>query len=250
MSIVLGTILFGGLLFHQTDLFAESQQGFKTSDSFKSSTTRYGNSSSWSSPTEQVWGQRTGGGLFGGRTQSSSGYSKPAPTQSRSSSYGYSKPSSPTSPGTLSRSPATTRTDRSFPNKTSYRSSSFNTIDKKALEKAQKQRAMHSLRAYKSEQAKFKKQPTRINPSTYRRNPAYQSAKTDPGFNYGDHYKYRDRYYKSKGWSYPKEMHRSSPSFGLWDAALMWLMLGKANDPKYSAFAHNNAKDPGYQQWR
>ncbi len=241
LAMTLGAILLGGPLFHQKDLFAESQQGFKTSDSFRSSPERYGDSSSWSSPTQQVWGQRSGGGFFGGSTQSSSGYSKPTRTQGSSSSYGYSKPSSPTSPGSLPR-----RSDAT----TSYRSSSFNTVDKTALQRAQKKRAMDSLRAYKNEQAKFKERTKWVDPSTYRKNPAYQRATTDPGFNYGDHYKYRDRYYESKGWSYPKQMHRSSSSFGLWDAALMWLMLNKANDARYAAFAHNNANDSGYKQWR
>ncbi len=31
-------------------------------------------------------------------------------------------------------------------------------------------------------------------------------------------------------------------------SAKMWLMLDKPDDTRYSAFAHNHSRDPGYQQ--
>ena len=122
-------------------------------------------------------------------------------------------------------------------------------FDKKFSAQMQKERSGESLKQYKAEQAKFK-QPAAAPTGDYKGSPIYQRAQVYGQFDRGNYYSRRDGYYRSTGWNPPVYVYQSSPSFGMWDAMFLWMILDHSNDRRYSAMAYNQANDPGYKQWR
>lgn len=154
---------------------------------FGASSRSWSSSKSYSKPTQSVWGQRSGGGIFGtGKSKSSagyskpsstglggifgtkspgkeslSGYSKPAPSLSEptGTSSGYVKPGTPRSPtaGVSKEEPGTRSTSgyakpgsrEGTPTGTFGGGSTF---DKSVSESAAKEQAKRSLSGYRGEQ--------------------------------------------------------------------------------------------------
>lgn len=51
-------------------------------------------------------------------------------------------------------------------------------------------------------------------------------------------------------WTPPAYAASGPRSFGVWDAAMLWFLLDTINRPGHAQFFHDNAADPGLQQWR
>jgi TRAP transporter TAXI family solute receptor len=259
--------------------------GSNTSKSSSSSSSR----SSSSSPSHSVWGSRSGGGSYG-KTSTSGGYSKPGTSSSSggyakpglsstssggSSGYskpgqgpaasigsGYSKPEVSSSPkgqssgyakpgqhstsageaGTSSRPPANSEKQAALPLGSKF--------DTKMTQTMQKQRAADSLKAYQTEQTRYSQPPVPPVPAEVQNNPVYQKAQTYSGFNYDNHYSRRENYYQNSHWTPPAYTYNSSPSFGMWDGLMWWMVLDRLGDRRYTSMAYHHADDPGYQQWR
>ena len=45
-------------------------------------------------------------------------------------------------------------------------------------------------------------------------------------------------------------MYQSSPSFGIFDAMMLWFMLDHLTEPSYARMAYNMSDDPAFRQWR
>ncbi|MGC8602487.1 MAG: TAXI family TRAP transporter solute-binding subunit [Desulfomonilaceae bacterium] len=242
--------------------------GFGGSRSFS-----FGRSSSWSSSTRGTW-NRNGGGFFG-RHDSSSGYSKPSakplspqsspyskPTSTESSSHsGYSKPSLQTDTGSSNKSgyskPTGTET-KSFsgykkPSVAAGSSSGFSgasKFDRQIIQKQREKSAQESLKAYKSEQTRFKEPEYKVDQSKLDSNPLYQKGKVYSGFDYRTHYDNRNQYYKSQGYQPPPYAYNTAPSFGMFDTLFLFWMLDHLSNKSVAATAYNHSDDPGYKKWR
>ena len=114
----------------------------------------------------------------------------------------------------------------------------------------QRQRAAESLKAYQGEQQRFKQPVAPPSQGEVAANPVYQKAQTYSNFDYGNYYTRRNNYYGATGWSPPAYAYGSSPSFGVWDAMMWWMILDKVGNRQYSSAAYHHADDPGYRQWR
>jgi TRAP-type uncharacterized transport system substrate-binding protein len=123
-------------------------------------------------------------------------------------------------------------------------------FDEKLVQKMQKQRAAESLKTYQGEQQKFKQPVAPPSQGAVAANPVYQKAQTYSNFDYGNYYTRRNNYYGTTGWSPPAYAYGSSPSFGVWDAMMWWMILDNAGKRQYSSTAYHHADDPGYRQWR
>ncbi len=248
--------------------------GFRSSGSFS-----FGRSSSWSSSTRGTW-NRNGGGFFGGH-ESSSGYSKPSVTPSTPHSSPYSKPSStgPSSgsgyskPGSKTQAEPSSGSGYSKPlsgdttvgseNRTSsgYKKPSGPTgsstgfsggskFDKRTIQEQRKKTAQESLKAYQSEQSKFKEPAYKVDQSKFESNPLYQKGKVYSGFDYNTHYNNRSNYYKSQGYQPPPYAYNAAPSFGMFDTLFLFWMLDHMSNKSAAATAYNHSDDPGYKKWR
>lgn len=51
-------------------------------------------------------------------------------------------------------------------------------------------------------------------------------------------------------WSLPSYAADSPPRFGVWNAAMLWFLMGTLSQPGHAAFFYNNANDPGVHAWR
>ena len=116
---------------------------------------------------------------------------------------------------------------------------------------AERQLSSQSYGRYKAEQERFKAPPqgTLTGSSDYARNPLY-GANAGRYRSYDQAYAERDMWRNSHPWSTPPWAYRSAPSFGMWDALFLWMVLDKINEPSHAALAYNNANDPGFQAWR
>lgn len=172
---------------------------------------------------------------------SSGGYAKPgaaaaspsvqAPAAGVSSSGGYAKPGAAAmapAPPPPAR-PAATGFDRG----------------------AERQLSSQSYNRYRAEQDRFKApaQGTLTGSSDYAHNPLY-GANAGRYRSYDQAYAERDMWRGSHPWMAPPYAYRSAPSFGMWDALFLWMVLDKINEPSHAAVAYNNANDPGFQAWR
>jgi TRAP-type uncharacterized transport system substrate-binding protein len=163
-----------------------------------------------------------------------SGYQKPGAVAGPAGGGGYQKPGAAAKPDLKAIVPAGKPIGSAF--------------DKKYSAQMQKQRSGESLKQYKAEQQKFK-QPA-ATAGDYKGNPIYQQSQTYGRYDHGNYYSRRDGYYRSTGWSPPVYVYQSYPSFGMWDAMFLWMILDHSNDRRYSAMAYNQANDPGYKKWR
>ncbi len=282
---ILKSLSLGALLFFCAGIFGESLAlaGRSGGRSFGGSS--FGKSSSWSSSTRGTW-NRSGGGLFGGN-KSSSGYSKPTSTPAKSSSpyskpslkepasgsnyskpglqgqsgsgssgTGYSKPSltdRDPSPGKTARPEGKTSSGYTKPSSPSTSSTGFSSgskFDKKVMQEQRKKTSQESLKAYQTEQSKFKSAPVKTDSTKYESNPLYQKGKVYSGFDYKTHYGNRDGYYKSQGYQPPPYAYNTAPSFGMFDTLFLFWMLDHLGNNNATATAYNHSDDPGFKKWR
>ena len=106
------------------------------------------------------------------------------------------------------------------------------------------------MKAYQGEQQKFKQPVAPPSQGEVAANPVYQKAQTYSKFDHGNYYTRRNTYYGGTGWSPPSYVYGSSPSFGVWDAMMWWMVLDNVGKRQYSSAAYHHADDPGYRQWR
>ena len=242
--------------------------GYRSSGSFS-----FGRSHSWSSSTRGTW-NRNGGGFFG-RHESSSGYSKPTANPSAPKSSPYSKPTVPGAPSQSGYTKPKMQTETApasssgyskpsdFNNKTSsgYKKPSAaagsttgfsggSKFDKRTIQEQKKVAAQESLKAYKTEQTKFKEPAFKVDQSKYESNPLYQKGKVYSGFDYNNYYGNRDNYYKSQGYQPPPYAYNTAPSFGIFDSLFLFWMLDHISNRNVAATAYNHSDDPGYKKWR
>lgn len=128
-------------------------------------------------------------------------------------------------------------------------------FDQAASTQARETKALESRKAYEAQKAKFAKPaPTTAPVSTVAsggavpKSPILASTKRYGDVDYNTHYARRDDYWSGRGWNAPTYVYSSSPSFGMWDAMILWAILDNNNDG--GKFAYNHANDPGYQEWR
>lgn len=65
-----------------------------------------------------------------------------------------------------------------------------------------------------------------------------------------DPYAARNVFYERQHWSPPPYMYQSSPSFGIFDAMMLWFILDHLTEPRYAQMAYHMSDDPGFRQWR
>jgi TRAP-type uncharacterized transport system substrate-binding protein len=238
-----------------------------------------------SSPSRNVWGSRSGGGSYGYSKPAPpgpGGYTKPVTSQTAPGGYtkpmapspgGYTKPvigqtgpraTTYTKPGGI-KPPATaggyakpgqskaaavdpTKAARAANTKASAPIGSK--FDEQLVQRMQRQRAAESLKVYQGEQQRFKQPVPPPSQVQVAGNPVYQKAQTYSKFDYGNYYTRRDNYYGGAGWSPPAYVYKSSPSFGVWDALMWWMILDHVGNRQYTSAAYHHADDPGYRQWR
>jgi len=174
---------------------------------------------------------------------SSGGYAKPgaaaaspsvqAPAAGVTSSGGYAKP------GAAAMAPAASSAAASRPAASGFDRG------------AERQLSSQSYNRYRSEQDRFKApaQGTLTGASDYAHNPLY-GANAGRYRSYDQAYAERDMWRGSHPWMAPPYAYRSAPSFGMWDALFLWMVLDHINEPAHAAVAYNNANDPGFQAWR
>lgn len=289
------SLIFGGVAVLSEDLRVWAAEREPQTSAYGA-----GEASSYSKPSRDVWGRRSGGGVFGSSANrsTSEGYSKPSAPSDRSGEKfapgskfdrgpskeiqkkdakdsleayreSQTKPKGQGSRGTQVRrseddysKPASKQTATSEPRSEGYvkpipqpetkihkfgRDAAF---DKRAIEQARKEKAKASLETYKAERAKFKQQKPKLDADRYADHPVYQQSKTGPGFSYEDYYRRRADRWGQEGLELPNQMYKGPPSFGVWDAALLYGLLQLATKPDRGAFAYHHQKDPGYKEWR
>ena len=116
---------------------------------------------------------------------------------------------------------------------------------------AERQLASQSYDRYRAEQDRFKAPPqgTLTGASDYAKNPLY-GPNAGRYRNYDQLYADRDVWRNAHPWAPPAYAFRSAPSFGMWDALFLWMILDKISEPAHAAVAYNNQNDPGFQAWR
>jgi len=113
-------------------------------------------------------------------------------------------------------------------------------------------KAASSKQDYKTSVSKFSKPAAPVYKSTaaVKANPVFKNVRVRSTDNYSTYSRSRSNYYGSRGWNAPSYAYQSSPSFGMWDGMMLWMMLDNMNDAKYARMAYNQSNDPGMQQWR
>ncbi|MEI6985483.1 MAG: TAXI family TRAP transporter solute-binding subunit [Rhodospirillaceae bacterium] len=116
---------------------------------------------------------------------------------------------------------------------------------------AERQLSSQSMSRYKAEQERFQapSQGTLTGASDYAKNPLF-GAGAGRYRSYDQAYAERDTYRNSHPWAPSPYVYRSAPSFGMWDAMFLWMVLDKVTEPSHAAAAYNNQNDPGFQAWR
>lgn len=198
-----------------------------------------------SGPSRSVWGTRSGGGIFGSSkpaksSSSSSGYSKPGSTKTGS---GYKKPGA----GTAKPTKKSAGYAKPGAKKTGFTGAASSRTQVKSMRKS---KAARSFKAYKTEQSRFAGKSAAPSGKDYKSSPVLNKSKRYGRFDYSDHYARRDGYYGSRGWNAPSYAYMSRPSFGMWDAMFLWMILDNVGNRNYAAAAYNHADDPGFQEWR
>ena len=217
-------------------LYPEDSEARRRSSGFKFSKT-YKSSSSWKksgSPSKNVWGKRSGGGIFGYKKQGAQSGSKGFKTKKTQGSQkvsGYSKPYNKTG------------------KKSGFKSTSK--FDRKTARAMKKKKAASSLAAYKAEKNKFRKTAEPVtNANTYKKSPVFKKAKTYSSYDYRTQYNQRKSYYNQYNWRQPGYVFASQPRFGMWDALVWWMILDNLGSRNHYAMAYHHSNDQGYQEWR
>jgi len=225
-----------------------------------------------SSPSTNVFGSRSGGGSYGyskptapapgGYTKPAvpgpGGYTKPATGQTGPPATTYTKPDVIRPPATAGgyAKPGQSQAGAVDPAKAARVANTKagapigSKFDEKLVQGMQKQRAAESLKTYQGERQKFKQPVAPPSQGEVAGNPVYQKAQTYSNADYGNYYTRRNNYYGGTGWSPPAYVYGSSPSFGVWDAMMWWMILDKVGNRQYTSAAYHHADDPGYRQWR
>ena len=214
---------------------------------FRGSGFKYKSSGSWKksySPSKSVWGNRSGGGIFGSK-KSSSGYQKPgAKKPSGTTSSDYSKP----------QKKVYNKTSSGYQKPGSRKGSVFKSgsgFDQKTAKNMKKKKAASSFAAYKAEKNRYKKTSAPVNSTdSYNKSPILNNTKTYSNNDYRTHYNTRDRYYSGNNWTRPAYVFSSMPRFGMWDALVWWMILDNLGSRNHYAMAHHHSEDPGYKEWR
>ena len=116
--------------------------------------------------------------------------------------------------------------------------------------RVQSETARKSLATHQSRQSGYARSSnSAANTSTYRDNGIYNRGAQNRT-SYDNYYAGRDSYYGGMGWRTPGYAFRSYPSFGMWDALIMWSMLDMMSGRRHYAMAHHHANDEGYKEWR
>ena len=208
--------------------------------------------------TKPATGKTAPGGYTKPATPGSGGYTKPATGQTGPGATTYTKPGGVKPPATGGgyAKPGQSRAKAVDPGKAARAANTKasapigSKFDEKLVQRMQKQRAAESLKTYQGERQKFKQPVAPPSQGEVAGNPVYQKAKTYSNFDYGNYYTRRNNYYGASGWSPPAYVYRSSPSFGVWDALMWWMILDNLGNRKYTSAAYHHADDPGYKQWR
>lgn len=198
----------------------------------------------------------------GGRSFSSSGGSFRSSTSSASKPSSYSAPSSGykaaavgTAAATSTPSTKTTSIWSTAGSKSALSSKSFSgptTGVKNQASVFKSEKANQAKQAYSANANKFAKPVTPVykSMSDVKSSPIFSGVRTRSTDNHSTYYRGRTTYYGNSGWSAPQYVYYSSPSFGMWDGMMLWMMLDHINDDKYAKMAYNHANDPGFQQWK
>lgn len=114
------------------------------------------------------------------------------------------------------------------------------------------EKANQAKQDYSANANKFAKPATPVykSMSDVKSSPIFSGVRTRSTDNHSTYYRGRNTYYGNSGWSAPQYVYQSSPSFGMWDGMMLWMMLDHINDDKYAKMAYNHANDPGFQQWK
>jgi TRAP-type uncharacterized transport system substrate-binding protein len=188
----------------------------------------------------------------------SGGYTKPATGQTGTSATTYTKPdvTRPPAPSGGYAKPGPSQATAVDPARAARAENAKasapigSKFDEKLVQGMQRQRAAESLKAYRGEQQRFKQPVAPPSQGEVAANPVYQKAQTYSNFDHGNNYTRRNNYYGGAGWSPPAYAYGSSPSFGVWDAMMWWMILDKVGNRQYTSTAYHHADDPGYRQWR
>lgn len=129
-------------------------------------------------------------------------------------------------------------------------------FDKKRAIKIKEAKAAKAKKQLASYRNKFKKKSSKpvytakTIPPTVKYNPIFKRARVKSTDNYSTYKRKRTKFYETHHWHAPTYVYSSSPSFGMWDSMLMWMMLDNINNNNYAKMAYNHANDPGFQEWR
>jgi len=193
------------------------------------------------------------------RRSSSGGYSRPSissrpsvsiprrpsiapstPSRPPASSGGYARPTAPPSTGQWA---PVQRTPRVLPPQGA------------GDRDVQRRTSVDALADYRRQQERRQQDESRFSRPSL---PPPASAPRPPGGwsqgpryeRYDDWSRARTVYYGERGWSPPPYAYQSRPSFGMWDAAMLWYLLDNLRRPGSAEFFHHHRDDPGYRSWR
>lgn len=129
---------------------------------------------------------------------------------------------------------------------------------RKASQAAKNKKAAMERKVASNQRAKVQKAiaPKKLTPAqtvkaqkSFRKDPAYSSIASKPMSRY-DYDRQRSNYYDRSDWRPAPYVVHSSPSFGMWDAMFMWMMLDNISKPAYANTYYNNQNSPAYREWR
>ena len=259
LSWLVRVLMAGALVLAQV---SDAGAGTKSS-SFggRSSSSSWQNKSSQPHTSSSLW-DRSAPSPAPSSTSSSGGYTKPGAAPAASSG-GYAKPGT-AAPAAAAASPSSSA--QSPPAGGAISSGGYAKPSAAAVASAplaahapssgfdrgaERQLSSQSYNRYRAEQDRFKAPPqgTLTGASDYAKNPLY-SANAGRYRNYDQAYAERDVWRNAHPWAPSPWAYHSAPSFGMWDALFLWMVLDKINEPSHAAVAYNNANDPGFQAWR
>lgn len=116
-------------------------------------------------------------------------------------------------------------------------------VDRQASNKA--------LQDYKAQQAKFKTPPSKSAKVAPQATASAKSSIKKSGITTrDDYYVGRQTFYATRSYTPPVYVYNSAPSFGTWDALMLWYMVDHVNDDQYAKMYYNHSNDPAFQEWR
>lgn len=195
----------------------------------------------------------------GGRSSSSSSFRSSSSSSSKSTfstpstSYKSAAVGTAAVATTTPKSSSSTQTTSSFWSTKGTKSfAGTSSFDKNQSSAFKAEKANKAKQEYSSNVSKFAKPVTPVYKSTteVKSSPLFSGVRTRSTDNHSTYYRGRTSYYGNSGWTAPQYVYQSSPSFGMWDGMMLWMMLDHINDDKYAKMAYNHANDPGFQQWK